>query len=1003
MTALHTETDERARRLAKLDDLRTRGIDPYPASFARDHTTADVRGRFAALGPDARADASVRVAGRVMLIRRHGGLIFATLHDQTGELQLLAARGTDAFAALETLDRGDWVGAAGAVMTTHTGELTVELTELELLSKAVRPLPDKHHGLADPEVRVRERHLDLIANPAARRTFDVRSAVVAAVRATLAERGFTEVETPVLEAHAGGAAARPFITHHNALDTDRYLRIALELPLKRLVVGGFERVFEIGRVFRNEGLDATHNPEFTLLEAYQALADYRDMMELVETIVSRAAIAATGTTVVSIGGREIDLAPPWRRATMAELILEHSGETMHPSMGVEAARAVCERVGIAYEAGWGPGKLMAEVYEAVAEDTLIEPTFVLDHPREVSPLARSHRDDPLLTERFEAIVGGRELANAYSELNDPVDQRERFEAEGFVDEDYVRALESGLPPTGGLGIGIDRLVMLISGAPTIRDVVLFPALRPERTAVELPAVVKADDDPVAGIDAVTRPRAPMVLAGLTALSGVALLTHHGGVVASVVIGFVLLLLAAPLRGGKRRAWGAAVALFGAAVVFRRADVEVFTPAVAMLVALVWNRDAFVAKPDPGSARTLAWFVPAWVAASVVFGVAALHQSLGDALLGLAGMGDAGRFASDTLLALGLTGLAVSALLAFRAVRSSGSSDLTRARELVLKHGEGTLDYFALRPDKRHFFSEDGSAMLAYTVRGGHALVSGDPIGPREAHVRVVNEFVTAAHSEGRRVAFLGARERDLGMYRSHGFRSVYLGDEAVVHCDRFSLEGAAMKSVRSAVARVGRECSFELLREPEASPALRDQLNALRERWRDGADERGFTMELGGGVTGEDPELLLALALAPDGRPLGYLRLVPCFGDEPGWSLDLMNHDPSAPNGMIEYLVAMTAQELGARGYKRLSLNFATWGRLFAEDASLSFAERAQKRVAEVLSPYFQITSLRTFNAKFDPEWVPRSIIVEDVDDLPKVGLLYASVEGFLTLPRLGR
>jgi lysyl-tRNA synthetase class 2 len=1000
MSALHEELDERERRLAKLEALRAQGVDPYPATFARDHSAADLRGRFAALGADERPGATVSVAGRVMLIRRHGGLTFATLRDQTGELQLLAVRGTDAFETLETLDRGDWAGATGAVITTHTGELTVEASALRLLAKAVRPLPDKHHGLTDPEAKVRERHLDLIANPTARRTFDVRSAVVASVRATLAERGFTEVETPVLEAHAGGAAARPFVTHHNALDTDRYLRIALELPLKRLVVGGFERVFEIGRVFRNEGLDATHNPEFTLLEAYQALADYRDMMELVETIVARAAIAATGSTVVTIDGREIDLAPPWRRATMAELIAEACGERMHPSMGVEAARAVCDRLGLAYEAGWGAGKLMAEVYEATAEASLIEPTFVVDHPREISPLARAHRDDPLLTERFEAIVGGRELANAYSELNDPVDQRERFEAEGFVDEDYVRALESGLPPTGGLGIGIDRLVMLISGAATIRDVVLFPAVRPERTPAPAAPAPAASEEPAVPEGApVDRPRAPRILAGLTALSGLALLTHHGGVVASVVIGFVLLLLAGPLRRGKRRAWGAAAALFGAAVVFRRTDIEVFAPAVAMLVGLVWNRAAFGARSDPGSAKTLAWLVPAWLAGSVLFGAVALHVSPGEALLGLAGLGDASRFAGDALLALGLTGLALVAVLAFRAVRSSGAADVERARTLVLAHGEGTLDYFALRPDKRHFFSADGEAMLAYTVRGGHALVSGDPIGPRAAHAPVVREFVAAMHAEGRRVAFLGARERDLPMYRSHGFRSVYLGDEAVVHCDRFTLDGAGMKSVRSAVARVGRECSFEFLREPEVSPALREQLNALRERWRDGAEERGFTMELGGGVTGEDPELLLALALAPDGRPLGYLRLVPCFGEEPGWSLDLMNHDPAAPNGMTEYLIAMTAQELGARGYKRLSLNFATWGRLFEENASLSLAERAQKRVAEVLSPYFQITSLRDFNAKFDPEWVPRSIVVEDVDDLPRVGLLYASVEGFLRLP----
>ncbi len=484
MSALDATISDRSQRLAKVEALRERGIEPYPATYERDHTAADLHGRFADLAADANTGAHVRVAGRLQLIRRHGGLLFATLSDQTGSVQLLGSRdalGEAEFAAVEALDRGDWVGAAGTVMTTHTGELTVALTEVRLLSKALRALPDKHRGITDVETRLRERHLDLLANPETRHTFDVRSAVVASVRDTLAERGFTEVETPVLEASAGGAAARPFVTHHNALDADMYLRIALELPLKRLVVGGYERVFELGRVFRNEGLDPSHNPEFTLLEAYQALADYHDMMELVETIVSRAALAANGTTEISVAGTRIDLAPPWRRATMAELIAEHAGERMHPSMPVEDARAICDRLGIVYEDAWGAGRLMAEVFEATAEHTLIEPTFVLDHPREISPLAKAHRDDPTLTERFEAFVGGRELANAYSELNDPVDQRERFEAEGgVVDEGYVRALEYGLPPTGGLGIGIDRLVMLVAGAASIRDVVLFPALRPEQ-------------------------------------------------------------------------------------------------------------------------------------------------------------------------------------------------------------------------------------------------------------------------------------------------------------------------------------------------------------------------------------------------------------------------------------------------------------------------------------------------------------------------------------------
>jgi lysyl-tRNA synthetase, class II len=382
------------------------------------------------------------------------------------------------------------VGVEGTVEVSRKGELSVRVRSFALLAKALRPLPEKHRGLADVDLRQRQRYLDLIVNPDARRVFDIRTKVIAAVRRALDERGFTEVETPVLDVRAGGAAARPFVTHHNALDLDMYLRIALELPLKRCVVGGVERVYEIGRVFRNEGLDTRHNPEFTLLEAYQALADYHDVMELVETIISEAARAAIGGTVVQVEGRDIELAPPWRRVRMADLIEERDGVRMHPSMPIAEARAACDRLGVPYESGWGAGRLMDEVYDATCEPTLYDPTFVYDYPREISPLARTHRDDPEMVERFEAVVGGRELANAYSELNDPVEQRARFETEAAaraagdekaerLDEDYIRALEYGLPPTGGLGIGLDRVVMLLAGVGSIRDVILFPTMRPE--------------------------------------------------------------------------------------------------------------------------------------------------------------------------------------------------------------------------------------------------------------------------------------------------------------------------------------------------------------------------------------------------------------------------------------------------------------------------------------------------------------------------------------------
>lgn len=1075
---------EREHRLAKLAALRERGIEPYPVGFTRDHTAAQVIAEAGALAPDAHTGTRVKVAGRLMLIRRHGGMVFATLRDQTGELQLLASRdtlGEEAFDDVEHLDRGDWVGAAGEVMTTHTGELTVELSELRLLSKSLRALPDKHKGLTDPEIRLRERYLDLIANPDTRRVFDIRSKVMATVREVLGERGFTEVETPVLETHAGGAAARPFITHHNALDLDMYLRIALELHLKRLVVGGFERVFEIGRVFRNEGLDTRHNPEFTLLEAYQALGDYHDMMDLVETICSRAALAANGTTMIEVDGQPVDLAPPWRRVTMAELIEEQTGEKMHPSMPVEDARAICDRFGIEYEESWGAGRLMSEVYDEKGEATLVAPTFVYDYPREVSPLARSHREDPTMVERFEAVVAGRELANAYTELNDPVDQRERFEAEAVahaagddeaetVDEDYVRALEYGLPPTGGLGIGLDRLVMLVAGASAIRDVILFPAMRPEhgetgaaadvagaaRIAPAAPAPPPPIDESKMAVApppaaAALRPRAPRVLGWLTAAT--ALLFFFAAAldagnrlgirqiiddldgrvvshVASVLIGFVLLLLSVPLRRGKRRAWLAAIVVFGVgalSALLRGPDPVAVVAAVGMLVALVWHRDAFQARADPGSLLDVARFVPVYVLGVLAFGIATLltgHRHVVEPLslwgmvettfAGLVGQDGpytyTGRvfpdFLAASLLLLGIGGLVVFALLLFRAVRDTGTPSAAareRASALVHAYGDDTLDYFALRRDKSYFFTAAGDGLIAYTYIAGHALVAADPICPPEARERVVGEFLGFCRGRGWHTAFLAARESDLALYEKFGMRGVYLGDEAIIRCDRFMLEGRAMKNVRQAVHRVEKVCDFQLLREDEATPALCDELNALRERWRAGAAERGFTMELGGGVHGDNPDLLLALAVDRHGKTLGFLRLTPVYGPQPGWSLDLMQHEPDAPNGITEFLIANSALELGRLGFDRLSMNFAAWGRLVAPDAEFHGAQKLLRRFALTMSPYFQITSLRDFNAKFDPDWEPRSIVVEDVEDMPQVGILYASVEGFLRLPVIGR
>jgi lysyl-tRNA synthetase class 2 len=466
-----------------------------PYRFERSHTLAAVREQW-----DARVEAGestddeVRVAGRAMLVRAQGKLIFVTLRDGTGELQLFVSQGDLGAAEFERfgdqVSRGDWVGVAGTVMKTKKGELSVRVQSFTVLAKATRQLPDKWHGLADVDTRYRQRYVDLIANDEARRVFEIRFAAIAAMREFLVARGYIEVETPVLQPIPGGATARPFVTHHNALDVDLYLRIAPELYLKRLIVGGFDRVFEIARVFRNEGLSTRHNPEFTMLELYEAFADYTDMMRLTEELVAHASRAAVGTTKVEWEGLALDLEPPWSRRTMLDLVKEHAGIDVHPSQPVEDLRKICDDLDIPYGARDGSGKLILEIYEKTTEHAIVGPTIVTDYPREVSPLAREHRDDPTLTERFEVIVGGRELANAFSELNDPVDQLRRFEAQATraqlgdveahgVDADYVRALEYGLPPTGGMGLGVDRLVMLLAGVGSIREVILFPQLRPE--------------------------------------------------------------------------------------------------------------------------------------------------------------------------------------------------------------------------------------------------------------------------------------------------------------------------------------------------------------------------------------------------------------------------------------------------------------------------------------------------------------------------------------------
>jgi lysyl-tRNA synthetase, class II len=484
---------ERARRLGLLSSMRESGTEPYPYRFDRTHELGEIRAAWASLEPGTETDERVSIAGRIMLMRDSGKLIFATVRDRSGDIQLFVSKavvGDELFEAIKQLDLGDWVGVHGTVMTTRKGELSIKTDRVELLAKAIRPLPDKWHGLADTDTRFRQRYADLIVNDEARRAFEIRHAVIASFRRTLHERGFIEVETPVLHVEAGGAHARPFVTHHNTLDMQLYLRIALELHLKRLIVGGMERVFEIGRIFRNEGMSTRHNPEFTMMELYQAFGDWNEVMEISETLITRAALDATGSSVVAIRGESVDLAEPWPRVRMVDAVSGAVGRDVHPSQPIEELRALAEQHGVRCEARWGGGKIVEELFEKLCEAHIVRPTFVTGHPAEISPLARVDRDDTWLTERFEIFVDAREIGNGYSELNDPVEQRLRFEEEqaakdagddeaGVVDEDYLRALEYGMPPTGGLGIGMDRVAMLIAGVDSIKEVILFPTLRPE--------------------------------------------------------------------------------------------------------------------------------------------------------------------------------------------------------------------------------------------------------------------------------------------------------------------------------------------------------------------------------------------------------------------------------------------------------------------------------------------------------------------------------------------
>ena len=494
-------------RLEKANTLEQLGQGPYALTFEPSHRMAELQADHADLPNGEERELSVAVAGRVMTRRVMGKLAFFTLADETGTIQLfLEKAGLEAqqegwFKQITSLvDAGDWLGVSGTLRRTDRGELSVKVSDWRMLSKSLQPLPDKWHGLADVEKRYRQRYLDLIVSPQSRETFRRRALLVSGIRRWLDERQFLEIETPVLQSEAGGADARPFITHHNTLDLPLYLRIATELHLKRLVVGGFERVYELGRIFRNEGMSTRHNPEFTSVEVYQAYSDYIGMMELTEAMIADVCQQVCGGTRIHYQGTDIDLTPPWRRATMHELVEEATGLNFEAFTSREQAAAAMEAAGLEVPgAADSVGRLLNEAFEQRVEASLIQPTFVTDYPIEISPLARKHRSKPGLVERFELFIVGRETANAFSELIDPVDQRQRLEAQQArkaagdleaqgMDEDFVHALEVGMPPTGGLGIGIDRLVMLLTDSPSIRDVIAFPLMRPESRPDEDPSV-----------------------------------------------------------------------------------------------------------------------------------------------------------------------------------------------------------------------------------------------------------------------------------------------------------------------------------------------------------------------------------------------------------------------------------------------------------------------------------------------------------------------------------
>ncbi|MGG4096699.1 MULTISPECIES: lysine--tRNA ligase [Paenibacillus] len=480
-------------RRNKLDELRKLGIDPFGGKYEREHHAGDILKQYDELSKEELEEKQVEVnlAGRIMAKRGMGKASFAHIQDLSGRIQIYVRQDSipeAQYEAFSILDLGDIIGVKGVLFKTKTGETTIKVKELEVLSKSLYPLPEKFHGLKDVELRYRQRYVDLIINPDVQKTFIARSRIIQSMRRYLDSQGYLEVETPTLHSIAGGAAARPFITHHNALDMELYMRIAIELHLKRLIVGGLEKVYEIGRVYRNEGISTRHNPEFTMIELYEAYADYKDIMALTENMIAHIAQEVLGTQVISYQGHEVDLTPQWRRVSMVDAVKEVVGVDFSVDMSNEEAHRLAKEHKVPVEPHMTFGHILNAFFEQFVEETLIQPTFVTGHPVEISPLAKKNDVDPRFTDRFELFIVAREHANAFSELNDPIDQRQRFEAQmkekeqgndeaHEMDEDFLRALEYGMPPTGGLGIGIDRLIMLLTNSPSIRDVLLFPHMR----------------------------------------------------------------------------------------------------------------------------------------------------------------------------------------------------------------------------------------------------------------------------------------------------------------------------------------------------------------------------------------------------------------------------------------------------------------------------------------------------------------------------------------------